>query len=619
MRRLSPYVMPHVAPYLAPLVVLIVLVAAPFVAATLTAHAGPPLQEGEGEPVTPQTDLATFVLNTRLDLERLADEVLGPGRRPDGWIGNMDPTTPSIIGDLWLDLEQLADEVFAPYFSPGARPINWLGAGSPTPDRIARNLRHDLELLADFALAQGERPEDWIGAPPLYSCDGTLLNLVDYLNRIFGFVPTTSESVVSYCNAVAGEAQDALTNQGITLVVGNVYQLLENIRGDLERLADELNGLGVRPAGWRRTITPDVDVMAEDLGHDLELLADQHFRTTDRPSGWIGSLGSTSGAAVRNLRHDLEILADLTLQDREYLESLNGRPFGWLGVQGFGDNLTICDISTQSLVLTMTTYYGYEIPDITAPDAAAFCRTLDQHVNNFAETDPEMVVEVAGGGAGGVGATGRPVGESQWAFAYLDVAALQYMGIMPAGTPFEAWYRNFGESTMMYVVGENFAVYLSHEWTTISEATFYRLPTLQGVIPETYCMAEWCAGPGPTPTPTGMAPTPTPGAAPGGPPPGGGDLVLVPWNQVNVFYEQDFVERGTAYVRMELCGAVGFACEPVQAVFDQNGMPLPVINVIGAYPVFEMPYGYSSRYILQSSSYYANEVWISDPTLRGSQ
>jgi len=55
----------------------------------------------------------------------------------------------------------------------------------------------------------------------------------------------------------------------------------------------------------------------------------------------------------------------------------------------------------------------------------------------------------------------------------------------------------------------------------------------------------------------------------------------------------------------------------VQNAFTTAGVPLPIITVIGPYPVFELPYGYSNSFILTSASYYANEVWISDPTLRG--
>jgi hypothetical protein len=478
---------------------------------------------------------------------------------------------------------------------------------------MARNLRHDLELLATLVFDDEDRPEDWIGAPPIYACEITVQNLIETMGDTFEFTPQTPGSVSNYCRAVTGEALDALAAQDVVVTQGDVPQLLENVRGDLERLADELNGLGVRPDGWLRTISLDSNEMSEDLLNDIELLADQHFGEDNRPSDWVGQLGLTPAISVRNLRHDLEILADITLAGRDYLET--GRPFGWLGTEGFGDDFSFCDNATQSLVLLMQIYYRYEVPPIEAPNQEQFCRALSADVNNYVETDPERITEEEL--AGDVGRTGRPVVESDFAFAYLDVGALQYMGIIPRGIEFETWYRNFGESTMMYVVGEDFAVYVSYEWTTLPQDRYYRLPTLQGVIPETYCFAAWCAGPGPTPTPTGYAITPTPGGAPGEPPPGLDNLILVPWNQVVIYYDQDQPDSGTVQVRMELCAAVGLGCEPVTSAYDQSGLPLPTVNVIGAYPVFQLPYGYNSNYILVSQSYYANEVWVSDPTLRG--
>ena len=604
MRRLSPYL------------IIGLLILAPFVAAILSGgsvQAGPLRQGGEGEPVTPETDFGTFVINLRLDLELLADEAEGPNVRPAGWNGNTDVTSPAILGDIWLDLEKLADDIVG---EPGARPLNWAGATSPTPNRIARNLRHDLELLADMVFEEGQRPEDWIGAPPIFSCDITVQNLLDLLSRTFGFVSVTPPTVVDYCRAVSGEALDALAGEGVTLTEGNVPQLLENVRGDLERLADELNGLGVRPEGWLGTVTLDSNEMSSDLLHDLELLGDQHLGVDNRPPNWIGDLGISPAIAVRNLRHDLELLADNTLGGRDYLIATGGRPYGWLGTEGFGDDFTFCDSATQSLVLLLSSYYRYEVPVITAPNQEDFCRTLSAEANHYAETDPQQATEEEV--AGNVGASGKPIFESDFAFTYLDVGALQYMGIMPRGVEFEAWYRNFGDSTMMYVVGDNFAVYLSYNWTTMPEDRFYRLPTLQGVVPETYCFAEWCVGPGPTPTPTGAAITPTPGGAPGEPPPGFDNLVLVPWNQVVIYYDQDRPDSRTVLVRMELCAGVGVSCEPVTNVYDAaSGLPLPTLDVIGPYPVFELPYGYSNRFLVVSPTYYANEIWISDPTLRG--
>ncbi|GAB4571462.1 MAG: hypothetical protein Kow0077_08170 [Anaerolineae bacterium] len=605
MRRLSPYL------------IMGLLIVAPFLLVSLSAvHAEPPRQEDDGAQVTPETDFATFVRNIRFDLELLADEVNGPGVRPAGhnWTGNDDPTSATILSDIWVDLEAQADEVFEEEFGEGGRPLDWAGVATAEPNRIARNLRHDLELLANYAFGEDERPEDWIGALPIFSCDLVTQNLIDAVGSTFEFTPTTSGSVVNYCQAVAGEALDQLAGQGITLVQDDVPKLLENIRGDLERLADEMLGLDVRPPEYRRTLTIESNQMAADLLHDLELLADELLGPDNRPPNWIGSIGRSPGIYVRNLRHDLELLADIVLEGRED-HLIEGRPEGWNGVQGFGDDLTFCPTAVQGLVMLLQQYYRYELPTVSAENQELFCRTVGQDASAYWETGPEQVTfeELAGF----VGASGRPLAESDWAFAYLDVAALQYMGIMPKGTPFEAWYRNFGDSTMMYVVGQDFALYVSQRWTTLPEEVFYRLPTLDGVIPETYCFAAWCSGPGPTPTPTGQVPTPTPGAAPGGPPPGLENLVLVPWNQINVYYDQDRPETGTVYVRLELCAAVGVGCEPVQNAYDAAGNPLPIINVIGPYPVFELPYGYSNAYILTSTSYYANEVWISDPTLRG--
>ena len=84
MRRLSPYL------------IIGLLILAPFVAAILSGgsvQAGPLRQGGEGEPVTPETDFGTFVINLRLDLELLADEAEGPNVRPAGWNGNTDVTS----------------------------------------------------------------------------------------------------------------------------------------------------------------------------------------------------------------------------------------------------------------------------------------------------------------------------------------------------------------------------------------------------------------------------------------------------------------------------------------------------------------------------------------------
>ena len=62
--------------------------------------------------------------------------------------------------------------------------------------------------------------------------------------------------------------------------------------------------------------------------------------------------------------------------------------------------------------------------------------------------------------------------ESRNAFAYDDSGATVYFGVLPWGTEFRAWYRNFGESTMMFVSGDEFAIFIDRRWTTMDEDTF---------------------------------------------------------------------------------------------------------------------------------------------------
>ncbi len=215
--------------------------------------------------------------------------------------------------------------------------------------------------------------------------------------------------------------------------------------------------------------------------------------------------------------------------------------------------------------------------------------------------------------------------ESEYAFSYLDVAATQYMGVMPAGTRFRALYRNFGDSNMMFVQGTDFALYVDMRFTSLSETTFRSLPTLDGVDPLAFCDAIWCNGPGPTPTPTGSGPLlsvlvqSTPVATPNV-----GQLTvtkqLVSWNQVRVTYVFDDLQSKTAQVALELCpqGAeVATGCEPVNSVFDNNaGAAKPVLSTFNGLNVFDFRYGYSTNLVIESANFYSQDVWISDPTIR---
>src|SRR5262245_22262841 len=116
-----------------------------------------------------------FTLNTRADLETLANKALGDGQRPDGWTFNVNNlNSPTFISDLWYDNELLAEKL-----CQGQEPDGWIGAPvTKDPQIVVRNIRHDLELSADNVYGKGNRPPEWRGTPPLFLCNRTLMNLV---------------------------------------------------------------------------------------------------------------------------------------------------------------------------------------------------------------------------------------------------------------------------------------------------------------------------------------------------------------------------------------------------------------------------------------------------------
>ena len=131
---------------------------------------------------------------------------------------------------------------------------------------------------------------------------------------------------------------------------------------------------------------------------------------------------------------------------------------------------------------------------------------------------------------------------------------------------------------MMFVQGDNFALYVDMRFTSLPETTFRSLPTLQGVDPLAYCDARWCNGPGPTPTPTGSGPllSVLVGSTPVATPNVGvlaASKQLVSWNQVRVTYVFDNLQTHTAQVALEVCAQAAqnaTACEPVISIFDNN-------------------------------------------------
>lgn len=543
-----------------------------------------------------------FLLDIRLDMEVLGDRVFG-GTRPETWTGNADFTSQTILADLWFDNEQMADTIFG----VGNRPEEWIGATTRNVELISRNIRHDLEIAADEFLGDGNRPDGWIGALAVYRCSRTVQNLLNILAIEFNVRPNTPDTVLDYCTTVSAEIDDELIPQilGTNNESATDFQgLIWAVRGDLERLADETQGLNNRPPSWIGNTDLNSPNLAADTLSDMERLADVLLGQQLRPDGWNGTISSSLSISYRNLRQDLELLADAAPNIGEGV-----RPNGWQGT----DSLVLCTSDVQSLIVLLQQAYGFGV-DLTTIGDNDFCDFIEKQANNFAENPPIEVLEE----------DNRLLFEAEWAFTYLDKAALEYMGIMPAGTEFRAWYRNFNTSTMMFVSGENFAVYIDRRWTNMPQEIFDTLPTLEGVIPLAFCDANWCNGPAPTPTPTGSGPlfdiingvTPPATIAPGG---GGaeGGRTQVSWNHIRVSYLLQRPEVRLAQVSLEICNDVSqVACEPVVSILNSStGLPQPVISQFNGLNVYELPYGYSTNFLIEGTNLFSNDIWLNDPTL----
>lgn len=549
----------------------------------------------------------------RADLDRLAAVVFAEVL-PDTWTGNTDPTTPNFIVDLFYDNEQLADQVFG----IETRPDEWFGASSPTRVLVARNIRHDLELSADSYYGGSTRPDGWQGAPPRVRCDRVLQSILLVLSRDYNTTPNTIEGVVNYCVVVQAEVEDNIYGD-LLPSVGQAIQSTESIgglRGDLERLVDERLGLNNRPQGWIGNREDGSPTFLSDVFVDLNNFADNQLGLNNRPPGWNGVISASPVVSIRAIRVDLELLTDTVLGE-------GIRPTGWQGT----DPLSRCDTNIQTLVTLVEARYGSIRDTLTeeVEQSDEYCGLLRGIGIESAEAPPVTVV---------TGEDGQPVDssllfKSRNAFAYLDVTALQFMGPMPYDVEFRPWYRNFQESQMMFVTGQDFAVFIDRRWTDMPEEAFRILPNLEGRRPLTFCDATWCNGPGPTPTPTGSGPIieileagtpqPTSPASVTGPIPA--NKTQVTWNNIRVTYLFDNAATGTALVALEICAETAqISCEGVISVYDGqiNGYK-PIIQQYNGLNVFEFRYGYQTNVIVEGISRYSRDVFISEPGLRSTQ
>ncbi len=545
------------------------------------------------------TNVTSFVLDLRTDLETAADAALGSGTRPTNWTFDINNTSsPTYVANLWFDNEQLATEVFG-----DERPEGWIGAPVTTDvTLVSRNIRHDLELTANEVFGVNNRPENWKGSLPLFRCDRTLMNIVQVLDTSFNANFATSNEAVSYCQTVADETQSLTLNAVLTTpeIETALPDLLLASRGDIERLADEELGLNIRPSGWIGNKDKASSSLLADNFLDLENLANEKLGIGQRPPGWLGTPPGVQIYGYQYLRFNLELLAN-TL-------GKTPRPRGWQGV----NPVETCSPQLQNLVALAQSAYSFSVENVPQ---GVFCTQLAVTVNNTIENPPPPDAASEG--------DDRFVFESQYAFTYLDVQATQYMGIMPGGIKFKAWYRNFGDSNMMFISGDNFAVFIDRRWTSMPQDVFERLQTLEGVKPLTFCDAGWCAGPGPTPTPTGS------GALEAllneGTPPAPPDLnevqtdkTQVSWNNIRVQYLFDNPTTKTAQVTLEICAdTTQTDCQPVLRIYDNTtGTAKAVVAQQNGLNVYELAYGYTDNVLIEGENFFSPNVWISDPTIR---
>jgi hypothetical protein len=556
-------------------------------------------------------NLAGFSNALRVDLEQLADVVLDETTRPTGWTGNIDIRSPQMISDVWFDMELLANEIYG----EGLRPPGWFGLTSSRPEIIARNTRHDLELAADTVFYDEttglrSRPDTWLGASSRFQCDRAAQNVFRLADRVYNRELELLESTLNYCLTARVEMEDKLAIELGLNTDPALPELTLAVRGDLERLADEMLGLNTRAPNWIGTKDIESPLLGGEISLDMITLADRLLGQDLRPEGWVGFVTNNPYVSWRNLRYDLELLTDATL-------GLDVRPRGWQR----STELARCAPAVQDLVNIVSTEYEYILPETV--EAGNYCQEVAAQANQLAENPPvEDELQVSE-------ADRRFMGESDYAFAYLDVGASQYMGIMPGGVEFRAWYRNFAESDMMFVSGDDFAVFIDRRWTSLPQNIYDRLPTLEGVEPLTFCDANWCNGPGPTPTPTGSGPLAlllldvTPIATVAGVPgqPGAlpsGEKLQVSWNNIRVTYLSDNTAARTAQVALEICAEPAQVnCEPVLSIIDNAaGAPKPVLSQFNGLSVFEFSWGYTSNLVIEGSTLVSPDVWISDPSIR---
>ncbi|MBN1967343.1 MAG: hypothetical protein JW910_22005, partial [Anaerolineae bacterium] len=318
---------------------------------------------------------------------------------------------------------------------------------------------------------------------------------------------------------------------------------------------------------------------------------------------------------ARAARHDLERLADAAL-------GFNERPVGWTYPETAA--LVRCSRSTQNLVSLLRANDDF-VFTVSDPSQPSFCRSIEIEAGTFVENPPAdtgnqgaILAGSPGEASEGSGIviieTGEGIfGEATRPNIFLDHSARVEVGLMPRGTTFVALARSSApDSSMMYVQGEGFNVWLSWEYTTLSEPQYLGLPfahQIEDRLPPLLCMAWFCTqlitngdplNEGTVGVRGGQASLAQPG----------GNLQRLDYSQARFYFEADDPIAGWGEFRADLCGPAG--CEPALRLWE-FGQVVPPVRTVGGYAVWRLGYNFHGTARLESSSYYVEQLWLTHP------
>lgn len=256
--------------------------------------------------------------------------------------------------------------------------------------------------------------------------------------------------------------------------------LLLDVRSDMERLADDQLGVGVRPPGWNSNVSqydPQITLLTRS---DLEQLTNAIINPNTRPDGWMGAVPSTPYAIARDVRFDLELLANL-------IYGRTNRPAGWIG----GDPLLRCNRATQTLVALLERGGVFRLE--VAPNDPNFCRQTELAVTTFTETQILANAQLTDLFTDQVALLSPHEVNSDIAIAFLDTQATIRVGLIPNGTPIQVVARSYADfSNMMLVQGDSFLVFVDYTNTTVNDQQFRNLPNVTTLQISPNCFAQWC-------------------------------------------------------------------------------------------------------------------------------